>query len=65
MESLDDEICGTKAEKIVKFNEYYDTLNHFVLKDNELYQQVYKFRQPKKLVVYDNNTAEMIKKIHA
>ncbi len=65
MESPDNEICETKAERAVKFNEYYDALNHFVLKDNELYQRVFKVGQPERLVVCDYNTAERIEKIHA
>ena len=36
------EISGTKAEKAVKFNERYDALNYFVLKDNELYRCEFK-----------------------
>ncbi len=65
LEDPDGEICGTKAERAVKFNERYDALNHFVLKDNELYRRVFKVGQPERLVVCDYNAAELIKKVHA
>ena len=47
------EISETKAKKEVKFNEHYDTLNHCVLKENELYRRAFKFGPPKRLVVCD------------
>ena len=65
MEDPDGEICGTKAERAVKFNERYDALNHFVLKDNELYRRAMKVGQPERLVVCDYNAAETIEKVHA
>lgn len=49
----------------MKFNERYDALNHFVLKDNELYCQAFKVGQPKRLVVCDYNAAEIIENPHA
>ncbi len=42
-------MSGTKVERAVKFNERYDALNHFVLKDNELYRQIFKVGQPEKI----------------
>lgn len=65
LEDLNGEICGSKAEKAVKFNKGYNTLNHFVFKDNKLYNQLLKVRQPKRLVVYDYNAVKTIEKIHA
>lgn len=53
LEDSDNEIWGTKAERAVKFNKRYNALNHFVLKDNELYRWALKVRQPKRLVVCD------------
>lgn len=61
----DGEICGTKAERVVKFNECYDALNHFVLKDNELYRWAFKVGQPKRLLVCDYNATKTIEKVHA
>lgn len=65
MKDLNGEISEIKAEKIVKFNEYYNILNYFVLKDNELYCRAFKVGQPKRLFVCDYNTADIIKKIYA
>lgn len=49
----------------MKFNERYDALNHFVLKDNELYRQAFKVGQPKRLVVCDYNATKIFEKVHA
>ena len=65
MEDLDSEIYSTKVERVIKFNKCYDALNHFVLKDNDLYRRVFKIEQPEKLVVCDYNTTEMIEKVYA
>lgn len=65
MEDLNDKICGTKAERAVKFNKCYNALIHFVLKDNELYRRVLKVGQLERLVVCDYNAMEIIEKIHA
>lgn len=65
LEDPDGEICGTKAERAVKFNERYDVLNYFVLKDNELYRRALKVGQPERLVECDYNAVETIEKVHA
>lgn len=64
MEDPDDEIYETKVEKVVKFNKYYNALNYFSLKDNELYQQVFKVRQPKNLIVCDYSVPKIIEKVY-
>lgn len=64
MKNLNGEISGIKAKRLVKFNKRYNTLYYFVLKDNKLYHQVFKFGQPKKLVLCNYSAANIIKKIH-
>ena len=64
MEDPDGEIRGTKAERAVKFNERYNALNDFVLKNNELYRRVFKVGQPERLVVCDCNATEIIEKVY-
>lgn len=63
LEDSNNEICGTKEEKAIKFNKHYDLFNNFVLKDNELYQWAFKVGQSKRLVIYDYNTVEIIEKV--
>lgn len=48
----------------MKFNKRYNAYNHFVFKNNELYRQVFKVRQPKRLVVCDYNSMDIIEKVH-
>lgn len=58
------EIIEIKVEKTVKFNERYDTLNYFVLKNNELYCQAFKVGQCKRLSVCDYSATNIIEKVH-
>ena len=64
MEDPNGEISETKVEKAVKFNKRYNALNHFVLKDNELYRRAFKVRQPKRLIVCDYSATDIIEKVH-
>lgn len=45
LEDFNSKISKTKAEKVVKFNECYNAFNYFILKDNELYYQIFKIKQ--------------------
>ena len=64
MKNPNGEIGRTKVEKTVKFNKRYDALNYFILKQNEFYYQVFKVRQPKRLIVCDYSATDILKKIH-
>lgn len=46
----------------MKFNKYYNIYNYFVFNNNELYHQVFKIKQLKKLVIYDYKTINIIGK---
>lgn len=64
MKDPDSEIYGTKIKREVTFNKYYEMPNHFLFKDNKLYQQVFKVGQCKKFVVYNYNTIKIIERIY-
>lgn len=64
LKDFNNEISKTKAKKVVRFNERYNALTHFVLKDNKLYRRAFKVGQQKKLIVYNYSARNIIKKIH-
>ncbi len=65
LENPNSEINETKVEGAVKFNERYDALNYFVLKDNELYLRAFNVAQPERCVVCDYSAVKIIEKVYA
>ena len=64
LKNSNSELNQTKIERAMKFNEYYDTFKHFVLKDNKLYCRAFKVGQTKRLVMCDYSAADIIEKVY-
>lgn len=65
MKDPNGEISKTKAERAVKFNKDYNSLNYFVLQDSKLYCQLFKVGQSKRLIMCDYSIADIVEKVYS
>lgn len=64
LDTPDAPIHETKMERRIKFNERHDVLTHFVLKNKQLYRKISKPEKYDRIVAFDYNVVDIIKKIH-
>lgn len=64
LEDPNGEINMTKVEIEMKFNKCYNIFNYFLLKDNELYCQVLKVEQSKRLVMCNYSDVDIVEKVY-
>lgn len=53
-----------KAKIVVNFDEHYNAINYFKLKDDKLYWLVFKIEQYKIFILYNYSTVNIIEKVY-